>query len=169
MIVTGVVGAGKRTVGEALARRLGWDFLDGDTLHPPGNLRKLAAGEVLSDADRWPWLERLRELARTYGRGGGSLVLACAVLERAYRQRLAGPGVRFVHLVADRELVEARLATRPGRLVPAAFVEAQFAALEPPTAGEATLVDAALPVPEAVRRIVAALAEAEDPTGGGRG
>ncbi|HEX6863516.1 MAG TPA: gluconokinase, GntK/IdnK-type, partial [Thermoanaerobaculia bacterium] len=110
LIVMGAAGSGKSTVGRLLAERLGWPFLDGDDFHPPANVDKMRRGIPLTDADRLPWLHRLRELASR----SGSAVIACSALKESYRAILSGgdPRVRFVYLRADPALLASRLETR---------------------------------------------------------
>lgn len=134
LVVIGVSGSGKTTVGRRLAAELGWEFLDADAFHPPENVAKMAAGQPLTDADRAPWLAALaRVLAEAVGAGRG-VVLACSALKRAYRDvlRSAGPGVAFLYLRCEPDLVRERVAARPGHFFPAALVDTQFAALEEP-------------------------------------
>ncbi|MGZ3459248.1 MAG: gluconokinase [Archangium sp.] len=134
VIVMGVSGAGKTTVGERLAASLGWSFLDADAFHPPGNVAKMAAGVPLTDEDRAPWLERLRERMGSALETGEDLVLACSALKRSYRERLTVDAARqrWVYLHAPRELLAERLARRRGHYMPPALLDSQLAALEPP-------------------------------------
>ncbi|MFP5286248.1 MAG: gluconokinase [Thermoanaerobaculia bacterium] len=154
LIVMGVAGSGKSTVGRLLAERLGWPFLDGDDFHPPENVEKMRRREPLTDADRPPWLERLRDLAAAFLARGESAVLACSALKESYRRTLAGgdPRVRFVYLRADPDLLASRLETRTGHFFARALLESQLAALEEPA--EAVAVDASLPAEAAVREIL---------------
>ena len=153
VVVMGVSGSGKTTIGKLLAQRLGCEFLDGDDFHPPQNVAKMAAGEPLSDADRWPWLEGLNAKLRS----GKNAVLACSALKQSYRDILARdiPRCRFVFLDGSLELIRARLKERQHRYMPASLLESQFATLEPPT--EALTVDIALPPERCVEQIVAGL------------
>jgi carbohydrate kinase (thermoresistant glucokinase family) len=141
VIVMGVSGSGKTTVGRALAKAMDARFVDGDDLHSDDARGKMAAGHALIDADRWPWLDRIgAELVR-----GPRAIIACSALKRAYRDRLrgaAGPALRFVYLAADREAMRARVASRKGHYMPASLVDSQFASLEPPD-GEPDVVAAA--------------------------
>jgi gluconokinase len=149
VVVMGVCGCGKTTVGKALAAALGWRFFDADDFHPPANIEKMAAGIPLTDTDRWPWLDRLAAELGAIERAGGHAVLACSALRQAYRDRLAVAGdVRFVHLRGDRATIAARVAARPGHYMPATLVDSQFAALELPA--EAIDVDITLPVADQV-------------------
>ena len=162
VVVMGVTGCGKSTVGEALAAHLGWRFLDADDFHPPANVAKMASGTPLTDADRWPWLDRVAgELAATES-AGGNAVLACSALKAAYRERIArGGDVRFVHLRGDQATIAARLAVRKHKYMPASLLASQFATLEPPR--DAVDVDIALPVDAQVASICRALALAPAP------
>ncbi len=144
IVVMGVSGAGKTTVGKRLAERLGVAFVDGDDLHSAAARAKMGAGQALDDADRWPWLDRiaaaLADPAAPRGR-----VVACSALKRAYRDRLragVGAALRFVYLRADPDLMRARVAGRRGHYMPASLVDSQFAVLEPPV-GEADVVTVA--------------------------
>src|SRR4051812_39135756 len=133
IVVMGVAGSGKSTVAERLAERVGADFLDADDFHPPSNVAKMAAGEALTDADRWPWLARLRGELRERDR----VVLACSALRRSYRDVLRGAGdVRFVFLDVDRRTATDRVAHRADHFMGAGMVVGQFDALERPAADE---------------------------------
>ncbi len=152
VVVMGVCGCGKTTVGTALAAAVAWPFFDADGFHPPANVAKMAAGVPLTDEDRAPWLDRLAAEMGAIDRAGGSAVLACSALKAAYRDRLAVAGdVRFVHLRGDRATIAARVAARTGHYMPAALVDSQFADLEPPVG--AIDVDAVLPVDDQVAAI----------------
>ena len=157
IVVMGVCGCGKSTVGRALAEHLGWHFLDADDFHPPQNVAKMRAGTPLTDEDRWPWLERLRdELAGIRARGGHG-VLACSALKHAYRARLARDSdVRFVYLKGDRATIGARLADRQHEYMPASLLDSQFATLEEPE--DAIVIDVRLPVSTQVAHVVQAVA-----------
>ena len=162
IVVMGVAGSGKTTVGKALAAGLGWRFVDADDHHPPANIAKMGRGEPLTDDDRWPWLDRLRAIiegALPGGEGPGGLVLACSALKASYRARLAGGDggdrVRFVYLAGTPELFRARLAARPGHFMKAGMLESQLATLEPPA--DAVTVDAGLPVDRIVANARATL------------
>jgi gluconokinase len=156
IVVMGVSGAGKTTVGRALADALGAAFLDADDFHPPANVAKMRAGQPLDDHDRAPWLARLHDELAARGAGGQSVVLACSALKQRYREALGrGMDVRFVHLAGSRETIAARLAARSGHYMPAALLDSQFAALEAPADG--ITVDIA-DAPEAiVAHVLAAL------------
>jgi gluconokinase len=149
VIVMGVSGAGKSTVGAALARELGWRFIDADDLHPPQNIAKMASGEPLSDADREPWLAELNSMLRRQD----NAVLACSALKQSYRDRLAaGISPIFVFLQGGLELIGARLAGRQHRYMPASLLRSQFETLEPPE--KAIAVDVSADVPACVAAIV---------------
>jgi gluconokinase len=125
----GVSGSGKSTVGGALAQRLRVPFMDADTLHPPANVAKMAAGEPLDDDDRYPWLERVGEWLAHHGDGG---VVSCSALKRKYRDQLRAhcPRIEFLHLSGSPELVGRRLAARYGHFMPAGLLRSQFDTLE---------------------------------------
>jgi gluconokinase len=150
VLVMGVAGVGKTTIGEPLARKLGWRFLDADDYHPPDNVAKMKAGIPLQDADRWPWLGRLnRELKDLE-----NAVLACSALKQTYRERLAQgiPDFTVVYLHAGAALIRARLESRRHRYMPAALLDSQLAALEPPA--QAIAIDVAAPLEDCVAAIV---------------
>lgn len=130
VVVMGVSGSGKSTVGSALARRLRVPFVDADTLHPPANIAKMAGGEPLDDDDRRPWLELVGEWLAGHRAGG---VASCSALKRVYRDRLRAhcPRVEFLYLSGSPELIGRRLAARTGHFMPAALLRSQFEALEP--------------------------------------
>ncbi|HEX5091528.1 MAG TPA: gluconokinase [Burkholderiales bacterium] len=152
VVVMGVSGCGKSTVGALLAQALGAEFLDGDDFHPPENVAKMAAGTPLTDADRAPWLAGLNaELRRRR-----HAVLACSALKESYRAALReGVACRFIHLRGSRELIASRMAARRHRYMPAALLDSQYAALEPPA--DAIDIDVALPAAGCVAAILAQL------------
>jgi gluconokinase len=153
LILMGVSGSGKSTIGGPLAARLGFPFLDADEFHPPENVAKMAAGIPLTDDDRQPWLERLnREL-----RSRKKAVLACSALKQSYREILTRD-IRapvFVFLKGEIELIRSRLANRKHRYMPASLLESQFATLEPPA--DAIELDIAQPPERCVEAILRAL------------
>jgi gluconokinase len=158
VIVMGVSGSGKSTLGRALAETLGWRFVDGDTLHPPENVAKMAAGIPLDDADRRPFLERVAQAVSGYRRSG--VVVACSALRRSYRDliRERAGDVMFVLPVLDREILAARLAQRPDHFMPASLLESQLGLLELPGADEQSiLLDGNEPTPLQVRQALAAM------------
>lgn len=136
VVVMGVSGAGKTTVAQLLATRLGWPLAEGDDFHPPANIAAMAAGRPLTDADRWPWLESIAAWIDERIGAGEDGVISCSALTRAYRDVLRRPEVIFVHLTGDRELLAARLAARHGHYMPAALLDSQLATLEVPGRAE---------------------------------
>lgn len=160
VVVMGVSGTGKSTVAGLLADRLGWDRAEGDDLHPPANVAKMAAGIPLDDADRRPWLDRVASWigAHTAVRRPG--VVTCSALRRSYRDvlRSAGGRVVFVHLSGGRDEIAARLTGRTGHFMPASLLDSQLATLEPPGPDEdAVTVPIDLTPAEQVEQIVRAL------------
>jgi gluconokinase len=157
VVMMGVSGSGKTSIGTALAERVGWPFLDGDDWHPPENVAKMAAGTPLTDEDRWPWLDRLNAELRAREARNESAVLACSALKQAYRDRLthglADWKVVFLH--GSFELLSQRIAGRKHRYMPASLLQSQFAALEPPA--NAIRVDVAQPLEQSVEDIRIAL------------
>jgi gluconokinase len=160
VVLMGVSGSGKTKVGKALAADLGWPFLDADDYHPEANVAKMTAGTPLTDADRWPWLDRVAtEMGAVLVRGGHA-VLACSALKQAYRDRLAScarapDDVRFVYLKGDYETIAPRVARRTHRYMPACLLASQFATLEEPK--DAIVVDVATPILEKIAQIRGAL------------
>src|ERR1700712_1211127 len=133
VVVMGVTGSGKTTVATELARRLGWDFTEGDDHHPPANVEKMRAGHPLDDADRLPWLRELARWIGTHEDAGRSCVLTCSALKRSYRELLreGHPSVWFAHVSAPEALITDRVSHRPGHYMPPSLVPSQFAPLEP--------------------------------------
>lgn len=131
VVVMGVAGTGKTTIGPLLAERLGVPYAEGDDFHPEANIAKMSAGTPLEDADRWPWLDAIGAWAHERARLGG--VVSCSALKRSYRDRLrqAAPTLVFVHLTGDRALIEDRMAQRKGHFMPTALLDSQFATLQP--------------------------------------
>ena len=153
VLVMGVAGVGKTTIGAALARELGWRFIDADDYHPPQNVAKMKAGIPLEDADRWPWLAHLNRVLKEEE----NAVLACSALKQSYRERLAQGIAHFavVYLHGTPALIRERLKTRSHRYMPATLLDSQFAALEPPA--EAIAIDVAAALEASVAAIVARL------------
>lgn len=150
VIVMGVVGAGKTTVGELLAGHMGWSFADADDFHSQRNKEKIRQGIALTDEDRKPWLASLRAAIVQWIAEGRSAVLACSALKKAYRDELmAGPEVRFVFLKGGPDLIAQRLRARVGHYAGESILASQFADLEPPES--AVTVD----VSESPKQIVA--------------
>lgn len=133
VIVMGVTGSGKTTIGGLLAEQLGWHFADADDFHPPQNIEKIRQGIALDDDDREPWLQRLHDAIKNWIAQGKNVVLACSALKRSYRRELAvGPGVRFVYLKGSADQVAERLRTRHGHFADEKILAGQFADLEEP-------------------------------------
>src|SRR6185503_420658 len=149
IVMMGVSGSGKTTVGEALARRLGVPFRDADEFHPKSNVEKMSAGIPLTDADRWPWLDAIASAIRETPRGAG-IVVSCSALKRVYRDRIFPSAVRpiaFVHLDGPKAALAERLKGRKGHFFPPSLLDSQLATLEPLTADEPAMrVSIELPV-----------------------
>jgi gluconokinase len=140
LIVFGVSGAGKTTIGKLLAEQLGWRFYEGDDFHPPANIEKMRSGRPLTDEDRSPWLERLREQLTRSVAAKENAVLACSALKRAYRERLrVSDDVRYVFLHGDYPLIENQLRRRGGHFMNPDLLRSQFTDLEEPEADEDAL------------------------------
>jgi gluconokinase len=140
IVIMGVVGAGKTTVGNLLAQQLGWEFADADEFHSAANVKKISQGVPLTDADRKPWLEALRKAVAEWISQRRNVVLACSALKASYRAQLAvGEDVRFVYLKADFALIERRLRARHGHFATTDILASQFAILEEPS--DAIVVD----------------------------
>lgn len=155
IVLSGVAGAGKTTIGQALARRLQFEYFEGDDFHPPANRAKMHAGTPLTDDDREPWLLALSALISDLISSGVDSVLACSALRRSYRDLLARDGVRFVYLQVPFEVACERLQKRTGHFFEPHLLATQFEALEEPEEGIA--VDAAQPVDGVVEDILRAL------------
>jgi gluconokinase len=134
VVVMGVAGSGKTTIGEGLAEQLGWTYEDGDKFHPKSNVEKMSAGHPLTDADRWPWLQAIADEIDRVCKAGERAVVACSALKRSYRDVLVHgrDDVRIVYLEGTRELIASRLATRKGHFMPPTLLESQFKTLQPP-------------------------------------
>ena len=157
-VVMGVSGSGKTAVGERLAERLGWRFLDADDFHPHANVEKMSRGEPLDDRDRAPWLTRLRELIDEHLEGDEPLILACSALKERYRKRLrADRRVGFIYLEGDFDLILERMNERGDHFMKSEMLESQFEALEEPDPGDAVRVDITPPLEEVVKSIVTKL------------
>jgi gluconokinase len=156
VVIMGVCGCGKTTVGRALADELGWEFLDADEYHPAANVAKMAAGVALTDDDRWPWLDRLGHELRALRANGRHAILACSALRQIYRDRLASAGeLKWVYLKGDVATIEPRLASRRGHYMPPSLLASQFAALEEPPA--AMIVDIRQSIATQVAQIASGL------------
>lgn len=163
VVVMGVAGTGKTTIGPLLAARLGVPYAEGDDFHPPANIAKMSAGTPLDDSDRWPWLDAIGEWA--HGRAGLGGVVSSSALKRAYRDRLraAAPDAVFLHLTGGRGLIEERMRERRGHFMPTALLDSQYAALQPLQADEAGVaVDVSGSPEDITERAVAALRRLDD-------
>jgi len=142
VVIMGVSGSGKTTVGKLLAERLGWRYQEGDALHPPQNVAKMSSGTPLTDADRIPWLQRIAGRIDAWRTGGEAGVVTCSALKRAYRDIIIGDraDVGLVHLRGSRELIGRRMAARQGHFMPTALLDNQFATLQEPSPDERAIV-----------------------------
>lgn len=158
IVLMGVAGCGKSSVGAALGAALGLPYQDGDDLHPPENVAKMSAGIPLTDADRTPWLADVGAALAD----DAPLIIGCSALKRHYRDQIraaAGGAVTFVHLSGSRAVIEARMAARANHFMPVSLLDSQFAALEPPEPDETSLtVDIDQPLDRVVKDILAGLA-----------
>ena len=153
VVIMGVSGCGKSSVGAGLAARLGLNYRDGDDLHPPENVAKMRAGMPLTDGDRWPWLDRVGQVLLAEA----PVIVGCSALKRAYRDRIrtaAGGPMTLVHLAGSQEVIAARMALRQGHYMPLSLLDSQFAALEPPAAEEAITVSIDQPLEAIVADIL---------------
>ena len=156
IIIIGVSGSGKTTIGRLLSGELGWKYYEGDDFHPPANIEKLKSGVPLDDADRRPWLESLRDLIRNCLERGDSAVVACSALKQRYRDfLLVDERVILIYLKGDYELIRQRLSKRRGHFLNPNLLDSQFAALEEPKT--AMQVDVSLSPAEIVKSIRSAL------------
>jgi len=153
VLVMGVSGSGKTTIGEALGRELGWTYLDADDFHSQSSIDKMAAGIPLEDADRWPWLKKINHELSKFEQQGKSAIVGCSALKQAYRERLARGlrDFRVVYLRGDFDLIRERVAARKHRFMSPALLQSQFDALEPPDG--AIAVNVAAPVEDSIAKI----------------
>ena len=157
VLVMGVSGVGKTTIGAALAERLGWPYLDADDYHPAANVAKMSAGTPLEDADRWPWLARINQELLSFEMNQASVVLSCSALKDSYREKLREGVKEFevVYLHGESGLIQGRAESREHRFMPAALLQSQFRTLEPPA--DAIAIHVAESPEACVRKILAAL------------
>ena len=157
LIVMGVSGSGKSTIGERLAARIGWRFEDADTFHPASNVAKMSAGHPLTDEDRWPWLKAIAAEIDRASEAGERIVIGCSALRRVYRDLLVHGrnDIRIVYLQGTQALIGRRLGERTGHFMPPGLLTSQFKTLEPPTPDEhAVAVSIDAPVESIVDDIV---------------
>jgi carbohydrate kinase (thermoresistant glucokinase family) len=151
IVVMGVAGSGKTTIAGGLAETLGVPFVEGDSLHPPANVKKMAAGTPLTDEDRWPWLEAIGERIEVERVTGHGVVVSCSALRHAYRDCLRKKvhgTVQFILLDGSPELIGDRMKKRKGHFMPPALLDSQFATLEKPSPDEhAVVLDISHPIP----------------------
>ncbi|HVV27560.1 MAG TPA: gluconokinase [Rhizomicrobium sp.] len=161
IVVMGVAGSGKTTIASGLAEKLGVPFVEGDSLHPAANVKKMASGMPLTDEDRWPWLKAIGERMEVERVTGHGVVVSCSALKHSYRDCLRGQvngRVQFVLLDGPRELIAARMAARKGHFMPPALLDSQFATLEKPTPDEhAVVLDISHTVPVLLREAAQSL------------
>ena len=156
ILLMGVTGSGKTTIGAALAESLTWQFVDADEFHSPANVAKMRAGIPLEDADRVPWLASLHTAIVGWLQTGASVVLACSALKQAYREQLlVSPDVRLVYLRGSCEVISRRLSERHGHYMNADLLASQFATLEEPQ--DAIVVNVDAPVPQIIAEVRNAL------------
>jgi carbohydrate kinase (thermoresistant glucokinase family) len=156
----GVSGCGKSSVGRTIAEQSGWHFIEGDDLHPDANKKKMASGTPLNDQDRWPWLDAIADAAQAIEAGGGTVVIACSALKRAYREHLSrvGTSVRFIYLAGNRDIIEQRMQARTNHFMPPGLLDSQIATLEPPDSTEpAHTFDISMPVEKIARMATIAI------------
>lgn len=165
IVVMGVCGCGKSSVGRALAERLGADFIEGDGLHPPASIAKMARGEPLDDTDRQPWLEAIRQVMLDTRAAGRGVVVSCSALRHAYRDHLRGAGpLRFIFLTGTKDVLAARMGQRDGHFMPLTLLDSQLATLEDPSGEvDVTTIDIDQPLSEVVASASAAVGRAAEP------
>ena len=157
IVIMGVSGCGKSSVGAGLSARLGWPFYDGDDFHPQANVDKMASGRPLNDDDRAPWLAALHDLIAEHLERGDSMLLACSALKQTYREQLrqGNPGTTFVHLKGDFDLIFGRMQQRPGHYMKAEMLRSQFETLEEPA--QALTVDISQSLDAVIQDIITRL------------
>jgi gluconokinase len=156
IVLMGVAGSGKSTIGARLSKMLGWTFRDADSFHPPANIEKMTQGIPLDDNDRMPWLAAIAQWIDQQLANGQAGIVSCSALKRAYRQQLIGTrsGVRLVYLKGSRRLIGVRLQARKGHFMPASLLKSQFDALEEPLPEENAIV---VPVAMSPPRVAATI------------
>jgi gluconokinase len=160
IIVMGISGAGKTTVGKALAAKLGLGFIDGDDLHPPSNIAKMRGGLALNDADRWPWLRTIAAAIDQAAASRTPVIIACSALKRSYRDFLkrGRVDIKLVFLTASRDILAHRMEKRVGHFMPVTLLDSQLLALEMPAPDEDIIqVETEESVERAVKSIIAKL------------
>lgn len=140
LVIMGVSGSGKSTVAGLLAGRLGWEFAEGDDMHPDQNVEKMREGRPLTDEDRWPWLETVSSWIAQHTMAGEPGVITCSALKRSYRDAVRGNHVVFIHLVGSKAEIAVRMTARQDHFMPTGLLDSQFATLEPPGPDENVLV-----------------------------
>jgi gluconokinase len=166
IIVMGVSGSGKTSVAVELARQLGWDYIEGDDLHPASNVAKMAAGTPLDDDDRWPWLRRIAEVIGEHEATGTSIIVTCSGLKRSYRELLTDghPSVWFAHVHVSEAVLTERLEKRTGHYMPPSLLGSQLATLEPLADDEpGRVIDGAASTEHTVAELLADLRERRGP------
>jgi gluconokinase len=157
IVVMGVSGSGKTSAAREITRQLGWEYIEGDDLHPAANVAKMAGGIPLDDEDRWPWLRRVAEVIGEHETAGTSLVITCSALKRVYRDLLRDghPSVWFAHVHVDRDVLAQRLAARQGHFMPPSLLDSQLATLEPLSDDEpGAVIDGDGPLTETVTELL---------------
>ncbi len=167
IVLMGVAGSGKSTIGAALADEFGWPYRDADSFHPQANIAKMSRGEALTDDDRWPWLDAIAAWIDACRNANTCAIVSCSALKRIYRDRLlAGRAdVRLVYLEGDRRVIGARMAARQGHFMPTTLLDSQFRTLEEPTPDEWPII---VPIEATPRRIAEAILAALAQEGGGQ-
>lgn len=142
LLLMGVAGCGKSTIGQRLSRRLGWEFRDADSFHPPANIEKMSSGAPLTDEDRWPWLDAISAWIDEHMKAGTPAIVSCSALKKAYRARIIGErsAVQLVYLKGSKNLIGDRMARRKNHFMPTTLLDSQFTTLEEPGPAEKPLV-----------------------------